>query len=128
MKKFSLINIDYDFEEGDVIIFEMLSFCSGDYEATVISDPKFGLYIDQKIIILRGAETSQLERKEHNMTPEEQRNEEERLRRKKRDEEDEEERQRKRRQEEDDQNSLLNPFNPLSPFSPMNPFSPFNND
>lgn len=48
MEKFSLINVEYDFEEGDLIVFEMPSFCSGNYEAVVYNDPKFGLYIDKK--------------------------------------------------------------------------------
>lgn len=63
MKKFSLINIDYDFEEGDVIIFEMPSFCSGDYEAEVMSDPKFGLYIDQKNNYFEGCRDFEVKRK-----------------------------------------------------------------
>lgn len=46
--KYSLININYEFEEGDEIIFEMPSFCSGDYTAIVHHDPKFGLYIQNK--------------------------------------------------------------------------------
>ena len=50
MAKFSLINIQEDFkfkfEEGDQIIFEMPSFCSGDYGAIVKKDPDFGLYIE----------------------------------------------------------------------------------
>ena len=52
MGKFSLINVAQDFQmtfkEGDKIIFEMPSFCSGDYEAVVMSDPNFGLYIDEE--------------------------------------------------------------------------------
>ena len=51
MKKFSLINIENDFhfgfQEGDKIVFEMPSFCSGDYEAIVKRDENFGLYIDE---------------------------------------------------------------------------------
>jgi len=51
MEKFSLINVaeDFDmkFEEGDVIEFEMPSFCSGDYKAVVKRDEDFGLYIDK---------------------------------------------------------------------------------
>ncbi len=47
MAKFSLINIandfQIDFQEGDQIIYEMPSFCSGDYEAIVKKDPNFGL-------------------------------------------------------------------------------------
>ena len=39
MKKFSLINVaedfNIDFQEGDVIEFEMPSFCTGDYKAVV---------------------------------------------------------------------------------------------
>jgi hypothetical protein len=50
MGKFSLINIEKDFEfnfqEGDQIIFEMPPFCSGEYGAVVKKDEKFGLYID----------------------------------------------------------------------------------
>lgn len=50
MKKFSLINIEEDFnfkfQEGDIITFEMPPFCSGDYGAVVKKDPDFGLYID----------------------------------------------------------------------------------
>lgn len=55
--KYSLINIDYidfEFEEGDEIVFEMPSFCSGDYTATVHRDPKFGLYIDNKDNYFKG--------------------------------------------------------------------------
>ena len=52
MEKFSLINIGtvyhIDFEEGDIIEFEMPSFCSGDYKAVVKSHPKYGLYVDRK--------------------------------------------------------------------------------
>jgi hypothetical protein len=48
--KFSLINVSNDFQfsfqEGDKIVYEMPSFCSGDYEAIVKKDPDFGLYID----------------------------------------------------------------------------------
>ena len=50
MKKFSLINIEQDFnlnfQEGDEITFEMPSFCSGEYVAIVKKDDEFGLYID----------------------------------------------------------------------------------
>jgi len=52
MGKFSLINVsqdfDFEFEEGDKIIFEMPSFCSGDYEAVVKKDKNFGLYINSE--------------------------------------------------------------------------------
>jgi len=51
MEKFSLINIeqdfDFHFQEGDEIIFEMPPFCTGDYKAIVKRDPNFGLYIDK---------------------------------------------------------------------------------
>lgn len=51
MEKFSLINISEDFKfsfkEGDLIEFEMPSFCSGDYKAVVKKDKDFGLYIDK---------------------------------------------------------------------------------
>jgi len=51
MEKFSLINVsqdfDFKFEVGDKIVFEMPSFCSGDYEAVVKKDEDFGLYIDK---------------------------------------------------------------------------------
>lgn len=51
MAKFSLINIeqdfDFKFQEGDEIIFEMPPFCSGDYQAVVKKDPDFGLYIEE---------------------------------------------------------------------------------
>ena len=50
MEKFSLINVSADFKlkfkAGDKIEFEMPSFCSGDYEAVVMKDKDFGLYID----------------------------------------------------------------------------------
>ena len=50
MEKFSLINVSTDFKlkfkAGDVIKFEMPSFCSGDYSAVVKKDKEFGLYID----------------------------------------------------------------------------------
>lgn len=50
MKKFSLVNVSEDFgfvfREDDVIMFEMPSFCSGDYKAVVKADKDFGLYID----------------------------------------------------------------------------------
>jgi hypothetical protein len=52
MAKFSLINIQedfkFDFQEGDKIVFEMPSFCSGDYEAIVKRDKDFGLYIESE--------------------------------------------------------------------------------
>lgn len=52
MEKFSLINVakdfDFTFQEGDQIVFEMPSFCSGDYTATVMIDPDFGPYIDKE--------------------------------------------------------------------------------
>ena len=52
MSKFSLINVSQDFqfsfEEGDVIEFEMPSFCSGDYNAVVKKDDDFGLYINSE--------------------------------------------------------------------------------
>ena len=52
MAKFSLINIQedfkFDFQEGDEIVFEMPSFCSGDYKATVKRDQDFGLYINSE--------------------------------------------------------------------------------
>lgn len=51
MDKFSLINVSQDFginfQEGDVIDFEMPPFCSGEYKAVVKKDPDFGLYIDK---------------------------------------------------------------------------------
>lgn len=46
-EKFYLVNIDYTFNEGDRIIFEMPSFCSGDYDAEVMKDDK-GLFIPKK--------------------------------------------------------------------------------
>jgi hypothetical protein len=50
MGKFSLINIERDFnfnfEEGDQIVFEMPPFCTGEYGAIVKKDEKFGLYIE----------------------------------------------------------------------------------
>lgn len=54
MKKYSLINIDYKFQEGDTIIFEMPPFCSGDFTAKVYRDPDFGLYIDKKNNYFKG--------------------------------------------------------------------------
>ena len=49
--KTSLINVskdfDFEFKAGDVIVFEMPSFCSGDYEAVVKADKDFGLYINE---------------------------------------------------------------------------------
>ena len=46
-EKFYLVNIDDDFKEGNTIVFEMPSFCSGDYEAKVMKDEK-GLFIPKK--------------------------------------------------------------------------------
>ena len=50
MEKFSLINVSKDFdlkfEEGDVIEYEMPSFCSGEYRAVVEKDEDFGLCIN----------------------------------------------------------------------------------
>jgi hypothetical protein len=50
MAKFSLINIqedfNFNFQEGDQIVFEMPPFCTGEYKATVKKDPDFGLYIN----------------------------------------------------------------------------------
>jgi len=52
MEKFSLINVSQDFnmsfEVGDVIEFEMPSFCSGEYKAVVQKDDNFGLYINSE--------------------------------------------------------------------------------
>jgi hypothetical protein len=52
MEKHSLINIEeefnLDFQEGDEIIFEMPSFCSGEYKTTIKKDPKFGLYVEEQ--------------------------------------------------------------------------------
>ena len=52
MEKFSLINVskdfDFEFKAGDKIVFEMPSFCSGDYEAVVQKDEDFGLWIDEE--------------------------------------------------------------------------------
>jgi hypothetical protein len=47
MKKISLINQKFKFQENDKIIFEMPPFCSGNYEAIVKKDDDFGLYIDE---------------------------------------------------------------------------------
>ena len=63
MEKFSLINIGVDFEEGDKIVFEMPSFCSGDYEAIVKRDPKFGLYVDKKDARFEGCRDFEVYRK-----------------------------------------------------------------
>ncbi len=47
-KKFYLVNIDFDgFKKEHKIIFEMPSFCSGDYEAVIYEDEK-GLYIKKE--------------------------------------------------------------------------------
>ena len=48
MGKYSLINEEGEFEEGDQIIFEMPSFCTGDYGAIVHVDPTFGPYIPEE--------------------------------------------------------------------------------
>ena len=40
-------------EEGDIIDFEMPSFCSGDYKAVVKKDD-YGLYIDSKDNYMKG--------------------------------------------------------------------------
>jgi hypothetical protein len=52
MKKYSLINVEEDFgfkfQEGDEIIFEMPSFCSGDYATTVKKDENYGLYVEDQ--------------------------------------------------------------------------------
>jgi hypothetical protein len=52
MAKFSLINVeqdfDFHFQEGDQIVFEMPPFCSGDYAAIVKKDPDFGLFIESE--------------------------------------------------------------------------------
>jgi len=55
MKKYYLINIKEEigdkyykkFKEGQTIIFEMPSFCSGDYEAKIYKDEN-GLYINKE--------------------------------------------------------------------------------
>lgn len=54
MKKYSLINVDFEFQEGDVIVFEMPGFCSGDYEAVVMKDPIYGFYIDKEDAFFKG--------------------------------------------------------------------------
>lgn len=50
MEVYSLINIskdfDLEFKAGDIIEFEMPSFCSGDYKAEVQQDDVFGTYIN----------------------------------------------------------------------------------
>jgi len=49
MTKFSLINIDFKFQDKDEIIFEMPPTCnstSGDYAAFVYKDEVYGYYID----------------------------------------------------------------------------------
>ena len=51
---YSLINEDFEFQEGDIIIFEMPPFCSGDYKAVVRRDKDFGLYIDQEDNYFKG--------------------------------------------------------------------------
>lgn len=66
MTKFSLINIENDFEiglqEGDEIIFEMPSFCSGDYKAIVKKDDNFGLYIDEDNNYFDGCRSFEIQR------------------------------------------------------------------
>lgn len=63
--KFSLINMyDIPFEEGDTIIFDMPSFCSGDYEAVVKRDPIFGLYINQDDNYFEGCRDFDIKRKD----------------------------------------------------------------
>jgi hypothetical protein len=58
MEKFSLINVaqdfDIQFQENDVIEFEMPSFCTGDYKAIVKKDPDFGLYINKEDAYFEG--------------------------------------------------------------------------
>lgn len=52
--KYSLINEEFDFHEGDQIIFEMPSFCSGEYGALVHEDPSFGYYIPDEDNYFKG--------------------------------------------------------------------------
>jgi signal peptidase I len=40
-------NNDQQFKDGDIIEFEMPSFCSGDYEATIYIDTDGDPYIDK---------------------------------------------------------------------------------
>jgi len=44
---------DLDVEEGDSIVFDMPSFCSGDYSAEVMKD-EHGLYIKKSDNYLKG--------------------------------------------------------------------------
>lgn len=66
MKKFSLINVEkdfnFEFQEGDEIIFEMPPFCSGDYRAIVKKNPKFGLYIDDENNYFEGCRDFEVKR------------------------------------------------------------------
>ena len=65
MEKFSLINVAQDFEfsfqEGDLIIFEMPSFCSGDYQAVVHVDTS-GPYIDNENNYFEGCRDFEVKR------------------------------------------------------------------
>lgn len=51
-------------EEGDVIDFEMPSFCSGDYQATIKRD-EHGLYIDGRDNYMRGCRDFEIIKKEN---------------------------------------------------------------
>ena len=65
MKKYSLINEKGDFEEGDQIIFNMPSFCSGEYGALVHIDPSFGPYIPEEDNYFQGCRDYEIVKKQY---------------------------------------------------------------
>lgn len=56
MEKYSLIEESkhHKFREGDIIRYEMPSFCSGEYLAKVFKDPDYGFYIDKEDDYFKG--------------------------------------------------------------------------
>lgn len=57
--KHYLMNLNSIFNEGDKIIFEMPSFCSGDYSATVLKDEN-GLFIPKSDNFFKGCRTFEI--------------------------------------------------------------------
>lgn len=64
MEKYSLINLEEDCKEGDIIRFDMPPFCSGEYLALVKETPKGEVYIDKDDAWFEGCRDWTILRKE----------------------------------------------------------------
>ena len=66
MEKYYLINLEeyrqLDLKEGDVIVFEMPPFCSGEYEAQIMKDD-LGLFIHQDDNYFEGCRDYEIRKK-----------------------------------------------------------------